>query len=198
MEPASVAYRYRKFDLGSGNTVVCRTELHGYSKKGGDDQYMAAFAINEFQPPNSTNSGQNNAANAKSTSWRDKIDSQRGTVLATELKNNAHKIAKWTAQSLLAGADQMKIGYVSRASPKNAYEHLILATQSYRPKDFAAQITLNEGSMWGIVRMLSHLFADQPEGKYVIMRNPNRAVLRVYGVPPGTFEDEEDEDKAEE
>jgi hypothetical protein len=44
------------------------------------------------------------------------------------------------AQSLLRGADQMKIGFCSRNSPKNAYEHAILATQFYRPKDFAMQI----------------------------------------------------------
>ena len=28
-------------------------------------------------------------------------------VLATELKNNANKLAKWTAQALLSGADQV-------------------------------------------------------------------------------------------
>jgi hypothetical protein len=28
-------------------------------------------------------------------------------VLATELKNNANKLAKWTAQALLAGAEQV-------------------------------------------------------------------------------------------
>lgn len=35
---------------------------------------------------------------------------QRGAILATELKNNSAKLAKWTAQSILSGADQMKIG----------------------------------------------------------------------------------------
>jgi translation initiation factor 3 subunit D len=39
-------------------------------------------------------------------------------VLAAELKNNSFKLAKWTAQSLLAGASQMKIGFVSRIQPK--------------------------------------------------------------------------------
>ncbi len=32
MEPASVAYRYRKFDLGDGVSIVARTELHGLAK----------------------------------------------------------------------------------------------------------------------------------------------------------------------
>ena len=128
--------------------------------------------------------------------WRDKLDSQRGAVVGSELKNNAFKIAKWTAQSILADADVMKIGFISRSVPKNAMEHQILGTQFYRPKEFATQITLNEGNMWGIMRMFIGLFQDQPEGKYVIMRDPNKAVLRIYSVPAGTFEsDDEDDDE---
>ena len=93
----------------------------------------------------------------------------------------------------------MKIGFVSRINPKNAYEHTVLATQTYRPLDFASQITLSEGSMWGIFRLFVKLLGDQPEGKYVIMRDPNRAVVRIYGVPMETFEesDEEDDDDDE-
>ena len=30
--------------------------------------------------------------------WRSKLESQRGAVLATELKNNSNKLAKWTLQ----------------------------------------------------------------------------------------------------
>ncbi len=37
--------------------------------------------------------------------WRQKLDTQRGAVLANELKNNACKLAKWTVQALLANAD---------------------------------------------------------------------------------------------
>jgi translation initiation factor 3 subunit D len=185
MEPASVAYRYRKFKLDDKNTLVCRTELHGLVKK---SQYMTAFALNEYNPHESGTAAANNP---NSINWRDKIDSQRGAVLATELKNNSFKLAKWTAQSLLAGAEQMKIGFVSRTAPKNAYEHVILATQFYRPKDFATQITLSEGQMWALIRMFIGLIQKQADGKYVLMRNPNKAVLTLYKVPPDTFEDEE-------
>jgi len=176
MEPASVAFRYRKFGLDDKTTLVCRTELHGLVKK---TQYMTAFALNEYTP-----SGQ-------APAWREKMDSQRGAVLANELKNNSFKLAKWTAQSLLSGADQMKIGFCSRKEPKNAYEHVILATQFYRPKDFATQITLVEGQMWAMMRMFVQLFNKQEEGKYVLMRDPNKAQLTLYKVPPETFEDEE-------
>ena len=111
--------------------------------------------------------------------------------MANELKNNSFKLAKWTAQSLLAGADQMKIGFCSRSNPKSAYEHVILATQFYRPKDFANQITLNENQMWAMLRMFVTMFHKQEEGKYVLMREPNKAVLIMYKVPQDTFEEEE-------
>lgn len=42
--------------------------------------------------------------------WRQKLDTQRGAVLANELKNNACKLAKWTVQALLAGSDTLKFG----------------------------------------------------------------------------------------
>ena len=140
---------------------------------------MTAFALNEYNPPNSN------------MAWRDKIDNQRGAVFANELKNNAFKVAKWAAQSLLAGADHMKIGFCSRSSPKNAYDHVILGTQFHRPKDLATQITLSEGQMWSMVRMFVQLFNKQEEGKYVLMREPNMPTLTMYKVPPETFEDDE-------
>jgi translation initiation factor 3 subunit D len=151
--------------------------------------------LNEYDPSYVVNAPP--ARPGTTINWRDKIDNQAGAVLASELKNNSFKLAKWTAQSLLAGASQMKIGFVSRINPKNAYDHVILATQTYRPMDFATQITLNQGTMWGIMRLFIKLLDDQPEGKYVIMRDPNRAIVRIYGVPMETFEesDEEEEDE---
>ena len=88
-----------------------------------------------------------------------------------------------------------EIAVVSRVSPKNAYDHVVLATQSYRPVDFAAQITLNQGTMWGYMRLFVKLLEKEEEGKYVIMRDPNRAIVRIYGVPAGTFEDSDEEDE---
>ena len=42
--------------------------------------------------------------------WRKKLDSQRGAVLATELKNNSCKIAKWAMAAILAGSHFIKFG----------------------------------------------------------------------------------------
>jgi translation initiation factor 3 subunit D len=84
-------------------TIVARCELHGWTtKKGsktGDNQNVTVYSLNEWD-----------SKYADGVNWRQKIDQQRGAVLATELKNNSCKLAKWTAQSILAGADQMKLG----------------------------------------------------------------------------------------
>ena len=45
--------------------------------------------------------------------------------------------------------------------------------------------------MWAMLRMFIQLITKQPEGKYVLMREPNKAILTMYKVPPETFEDDE-------
>lgn len=183
MEPSSVAYRYRKFPMGKFNLCV-RTELHGMVMKRGVENLLNIFALNEWD---SKVSGGIN--------WRMKIDQQRGAVLATELKNNSAKVARWTAQSILSGADQMKVGYVSRARPNEVYEHQILATQFFKPKDLATQINLSVPNMWGVVKMLSELLMSKDDGKYVLLKDPNKATLRLYSVPLSTFEETEQEEQ---
>ncbi|OTF69460.1 hypothetical protein BLA29_014160, partial [Euroglyphus maynei] len=83
-----------------------------------------------------------------SIDWRQKLDVQRGAVLANELKNNACKLAKWTVQSLLAGSHQIKFGYVSRVNFRDSTKHSILGTQQFRPREFADQINLNLDNAW--------------------------------------------------
>ncbi len=67
--------------------------------------------------------------------------------MATELKNNSNKVAKWTAQAILAGAEQINLGFVSRASPKVYYWiflasfiHLYYLTGLFQPCNFGIAI----------------------------------------------------------
>lgn len=186
VEPASVAYRYRKFTLGKIR-LVTRCELHCWANKRDEEQFMTCHSLNEWD---SRFSG--------GVNWRQKIDQQRGAVLATELKNNSCKLAKWTAQSILAGAHQMKLGYVSRAVNTNASDHVILATQFFKPKDLALQINLNVNNIWGIVKMICELLLSKPDGKYVLLKDPNKAIVRLYSVPANSFEEEEEGEEGEE
>jgi len=191
MEPASFAYRYRKWKLGN-LTLIARTELHcrvDRAVKGQKAQLATIYALNEWD---SKLSG--------GVDWRTKIDTLPGAVLATELKNNACKLGKWTAQTLVAGANLMKIGYVSRVQSKDPYNHVILGTQFYKPREFAVQINLSQSNMWGTLKALIDIILKQPVGKYVLMKDPNKPTLRVYSVPMSTFmaeEDDEDDDEDE-
>lgn len=110
--------------------------------------------------------------------WRKRLESQRGAVLAFETKNNKCKMAKWTASALLAGADMMKLGYVSRATPRDNAHHVILGTQVCKPKDFATQINLNMDHCWGIVRALVEMLLKLSDGKYLLVKDPNKELLR--------------------
>jgi translation initiation factor 3 subunit D len=113
--PASKAYRYRRFDLSLEKDdepihLIVRTELDAVVKNNinGEDQYLTIKALNEFD-----NKAQGSGG---ALDWRSKLASQRGAVLATEMKNNSCKLARWAVQSILAKADTMKLGYVhSRA-----------------------------------------------------------------------------------
>lgn len=185
-EIASVAYKYRKFDLGNGIVLVCRCELDAATYgPNGEFQMMNIKSLNEWD---SRFSG--------GVDWRLKLDMQRGAVLATELKNNSCKLGRWTVSSLLAGSDIIKFGYVSRVHVKDSSKHVILGTQQYRPTEFAQQINLNMDNAWGILRCIIDICMKQKDGKYLIMKDPNKPVIRLYDIPNNSFESEESDSES--
>jgi len=122
--------------------------------------------------------------------WRSRLDTQRGAVLAAELKNNAFRLAKWTICALLAGSDQIKFGFVSRLTPKDSARHVILGTQRFKPSEFASQINLNVDNCWGILRCIIDMCMKFTEGKYLIMKDPNKQMVRIYKIPDNEFDTE--------
>ncbi|KAF9339909.1 hypothetical protein BGZ91_004250 [Linnemannia elongata] len=190
-----VGYRYRKFDLSTNEdediSLIIRTEVDAVVKSAqGEESYITLKALNEFD---SRAQGVGGAME-----WRQKLDSQRGAVVATEMKNNSCKLARWVVQSMLAGADHLKLGFVSRTNPKDAARHAILGTQICRPKEFASQMSLQVTNGWGIVKTVVDLALKLPEGKYVLVKDPNKPVIRLYSVPKSTFEEaEEDNEEGE-
>lgn len=108
---ASKAYKYRRFDLSLEKDddplhLIVRTEIDAVVKNNisGEDQLLTLKALNEFDHKAQGSGG--------ALDWRTKLTSQRGAVVATEMKNNSCKLARWTVQSILAKADVMKLGYV--------------------------------------------------------------------------------------
>ncbi|MBA0724164.1 hypothetical protein Golax_020872 [Gossypium laxum] len=177
-EVASVAYRYRRWKLDNDMHLVARCEVQSVVDVNNQKSFLTLNALNEFDPKYS------------GVDWRQKLETQRGAVLATELKNNANKLAKWTAQAILANADLMKLGYVSRVHPRDHFNHVILGVVGYKPRDFAAQINLNTANMWGIVKSIVDLCMKLNEGKYVLVKDPSKPQVRIYEVPADAFEND--------
>ncbi|KXX74874.1 Eukaryotic translation initiation factor 3 subunit D [Madurella mycetomatis] len=189
--PASKAYKYRRFDLSTseeeGTYLVVRTELDAVQKNAisGEDQFVTVHALNEFD-----NKAQGSGG---ALDWRTKLVSQRGAVVATEMKNNSCKLARWTVQSILAKADVMKLGFVSRVSPKVNDKHVVLGVVGWKPRDFAAQMNLQLSNGWGIVRTIADMCLQREEGKYILVKDPNKSILRLYEVPAGSLDEDGDE-----
>lgn len=117
VELASVAYRYKQWKLDENLVLVVRCKHNGVLKlPSGELQFLSIKALNEWD-----------SKVANSVEWRQKLDSQRGAVLSSELRNNSCKLAKWTVEAVLAGSDQLKLGYVSRVNRKRCtYSKLLL------------------------------------------------------------------------
>mmetsp|Transcript_32868 Transcript_32868/g.75164 ORF Transcript_32868/g.75164 Transcript_32868/m.75164 type:complete len:564 (-) Transcript_32868:43-1734(-) len=191
------AYRYRhwlleKPGLQEGddlvyNNLVVRCEVDGALKtKEGTDALLTIKCLNEFDPK------------AKdSVDWRQKLDSQPGAVLATQLKNNSNKLGRWACQALLTGADLIRIGYVSRLNPRNPNDHVILGCKQFKPQEFATQVSVSESNAWGALKAVIDECLRLPEGKYVLLKDPNNPIIQLYEVPANAFEEELEEEAPE-
>lgn len=191
-ELGSIGYRYRLFDLGNQISLVVRCEINGVLPPASTDaeqsthatpQFVCIRALNEFD-----------SRYCGGVDWRSKLDTQRGAVLASEIKNNAFKLAKWTVCSILAGADQLKLGFVSRVNPKDSSRHVILGTQQFKPLEFALQLNLNLDNSWGILRCVIDFLMKMPEGRYLLLKDPNKPMLRIFSVPRDAFDSDDSED----
>lgn len=113
--PASKAYKYRRFDLSLNDeeplNLIVRTEVDAVVKNAisGEDQMVTIKALNEFDSKAQGSGG--------ALDWKTKLASARGAVVATEMKNNSCKLARWTTQAIIANADVMKLGYVFTLIP---------------------------------------------------------------------------------
>ncbi len=50
------------------------------------------------------------------------------------------------------------------------------------------QINLNMDNCWGIVRAVVDLCLKLDEGKYLLVKEPNKPLMRLYEVPEDAFE----------
>lgn len=174
---ASKAYKYRRFDLSTNDEdpvyLIVRTELDAVQKNAisGDDQLVTVHALNEFD-----NKAQGSGG---ALDWRTKLVSQRGAVVATEMKNNSCKLARWTVQSILARADVMKLGYVS--SPFLIYLYSLLMYPQLR---LACQPQVQRQACYPGRRRLEAARLCQPDEPAAVQRLGHRAHHRGHVPQP--------------
>lgn len=54
-------------------------------------------------------------------------------------------------------------------------------------------MALNLNNGWGIVRTIVDMIQKMDDGKYVLIKDPNKSIIRLYSVPENTFEEEAEE-----
>lgn len=90
---------------------------------------------------------------------------------------------------------------MSRVNPKVNDKHVILGVIGWKPRDFAAQMNLSLSNGFGIVRTICDMVLKNEgpaDAKYVLVKDPNKSILRLYEVPAGTLDEEDEEPLAEE
>ncbi|KAI6648248.1 Eukaryotic translation initiation factor 3 subunit D [Oopsacas minuta] len=160
---APILYRYRRWQLKEV-PVIIRCEVNGML---GENFYCNIRTLNEYDPKITDD-------------WRRKLELQKGAVIATELKNNSNKLAKCTISSILSGCDLIKLGYVSRDNFYSPKSHVILGTQDFLPSFLASQVSLELNNCWGVLHVLIQECLKLKEGKYFLVRDSTKHVLKLY------------------
>jgi translation initiation factor 3 subunit D len=196
-----VGYRYRRWELSDELELIARCEVDAALETTGPafagestaPALILLRALNEIPDTNVRAGGSSGSAvgAAGATAgggvgdWRTRLDAQRGSVLATELRNHTAKLVRWTVLALIAGADQLKLGFVSRVNPRDTRNHVILGMQAYKPNEFAKQIGVNTRNMWGIMNhLVQACFSLLADGERAILtKEAHRQSLRLYRMP---------------
>ena len=191
---ASTAYVYRKAFVPVGKrdyNFILRGEVNAKLPSADETtktgKYVSVKALHEFDP--------------KASAWRDSFERNRETaVLATELKNNSFKIAKWLASCAVSNCDVLKLGFLARKNPDDPWNHQILAVQTHNVTDLMAQISMSTQSIWSSVcAVLEQIMNIESEtvGRYLVVKDPSKAALNIYAVPWDEFEQEHDDENDE-
>ncbi|RYY34334.1 hypothetical protein EON62_03400, partial [archaeon] len=192
MEPAAMAYRYRRWKLSEDISVVARTTVNAIARRGTTPTYVSLCTLNEWD-----------SKVAGTSEWRQIVDTQRGNLLGTELKNNGCKMAKATLGAILADTSCMRLGLISRVNRADPTNHALLAVHDFEPRGLASQLNLSVQNGWAIIRWLvdtvrehaknleevSGVSSAEYSATFVLLRHPTKQQVVLYNVPNDAFDE---------
>ena len=72
-------------------------------------------------------------------------------------------------------------------SPKDSRNHTVLGVQQFKPAEFAQQMNLNMDNAWGILRCILDIVKKLDDGKYLIMKDPNKVSISLCWLLVGVY-----------
>ena len=76
--------------------------------------------------------------------------------------------------------------------------HELVAVQTHPRTVLQQQISLHADNAFGILRTIIDVVREQEDGEYILLKDPNKSILRLYSVPEGAFDPDEDDEEDEE
>lgn len=185
-------YAYMKWPFGANRTLITRGQVHSFenlnqSSTDEDDpsgiKYNNIYAVNQWK--------------LAKDAWEN-IDADKAAILSLELTNNTKRMARWALQSMLAGAENMKLVFVNRQKLSNNKKHAILGTQTISTKNFFDLISFKFDEAWSNVKYIADYFENKEDGEYLILRDSIKSSLKIYRMEDGDGEGDDEFGEARE
>eukprot|EP01063_Lacrimia_lanifica_P029940 TRINITY_DN466_c0_g1_i1.p1 TRINITY_DN466_c0_g1~~TRINITY_DN466_c0_g1_i1.p1 ORF type:complete len:559 (+),score=286.28 TRINITY_DN466_c0_g1_i1:57-1733(+) len=189
-KPASVVYRYRSWDLPHKDgepsiKVVARTHADGYLER--PRSYFRTFAFLDL---------------SAQTFRPGLMRKEEGAITAPEIINNGTRLAKQAVVAHLAGCDKVKMAYVARKKADRSQSHSILHFTQYELRDLVKHTGMSFKGMWNILTKIINEVVrcknDEMQQKFVLMKDPNKPLLKLYDIGEGGAEESDDDSDEEE
>mmetsp|Transcript_18330 Transcript_18330/g.2533 ORF Transcript_18330/g.2533 Transcript_18330/m.2533 type:complete len:108 (+) Transcript_18330:65-388(+) len=99
---------------------------------------------------------------------------------------------KWVLQMYLAGAQRLKLAYVSRHAKalENSQRHQILKVVDYTYEEMKQELKVKPEECWNIVKFIVNFMKAQKDGKYLLYKLSYKSQVKIYYVPENDDDNE--------
>ncbi|MES1906824.1 MAG: hypothetical protein MHM6MM_000056 [Cercozoa sp. M6MM] len=176
--------------------IIARTQLTGYTSRFGEKQDVFARAFVECEQakmPQHANERRPRPG-VRLGDWRRKLQSQPATVSMGEIRANLPLVSRWAMQAALAGAEDFRLGFVSRKLVTNNKTHECLHVERLTMGALLPRLRLELRNAYAVLKELLDAVRTAPDGKYLYLKHPEKSQVLVYRVADDEFDNEGDED----